>query len=385
MRILAAIMLAVTLPMTSAAYARATDATNVPPTSAITSPTTQLPAPTGPFAVGRNVVHLVDTARKDPWIPAQPRELMVSMYYPAQQGGGQRAPYATDEEIRLLLAGQEMTGVPVQALSKAGTNAVVDAAPVNGSYPLVVLSPGFTASRYTLTALSEELASRGYVVAAVDHAGESFGTEFPGGRMSTCVACKQIDAGTPLSVVAETRAHDVAFLLDSLTAREPVWPHAHLIDTTRIGMAGHSIGGASAAAAMAIDGRVRAGVNMDGSFDGAVPVAGLGQRPFLMLGTDSDSRPGGGGDPSWDEAWGRLRGWKRWLTLVGANHNSFADTLALAEQAGLPNQTALRGGRAVDLTRAYVAAFFDQHLRGVGQPLLDGPAPAYPEVRFNKP
>ncbi|MYS12295.1 alpha/beta hydrolase, partial [Streptomyces sp. SID6041] len=38
--------------------------------------------------------------------------------------------------------------------------------------------------------------------------------------------------------------------------------------------------------------------------------------------------------------------------------------------------------RAVAVTRAYVAAFFDQHLRGLPRPLLDGPSPANPEVHF---
>ncbi|MEU7143646.1 alpha/beta hydrolase [Nocardia sp. NPDC046473] len=382
MRVVAAIMLALTLPAAGVVWALDSEAP--PPRSSLASPMTQLPTPTGSFAVGRNVLHLVDGARKDPWTPTQPRELMVSMYYPAQQSDGVRAPYATDEESRLLIEGAELAGAPVQALSQAGTNAVVDAAPVNGSYPLVVLSPGFTAPRFTLTAVSEELASRGYVVAAVDHAGETFGTEFPGGRMSTCVACQRIGDDGVFTLMAETRARDTVFLLDRLTGPAPIWSHARLIDATRIGMAGHSIGGASAAAAMALDARVRAGVNMDGSFQGVVPTGGLGERPFLMLGVDGQTSPGGG-DSSWDEAWTRLHGWKRWLTVVGAEHDSFADTGTLAEQAGASSKAALRGNRAVDLTRIYVAAFFDQHLRGIEQPSVDALAAAFPEVRANNP
>ncbi|MFI6172393.1 alpha/beta hydrolase family protein [Nocardia sp. NPDC051052] len=379
MRAVAAIMLALTVPAAGLVWALDSE-TTAPPRSAVSTPGTQLPTPTGSFTVGRNVLHLVDAARQDPWTPTQSRELLVSMYYPAQQSEGVRAPYATDEESRSLIEGAGLTGVPVQALSKAGTHAVVDAAPVDGSYPLVVLSPGFTAARFTLTAVSEELASRGYVVAAVDHAGESFGTEFPGGRMSPCVACERIGEDGAFTLMAETRARDTSFLLDRLTGPAPIWPHANLIDATRIGMAGHSIGGASTAAAMAIDARVRAGVNMDGSFQ--VPADGLGERPFLMLGVDGQTSPGGG-DPSWDEAWTRLHGWKRWMTVVGAEHDSFADTGTLAEQAGASGKTALPGNRAVDITRTYVAAFFDQHLRGIARPSLDDLASTFPEVRSN--
>ncbi len=44
---------------------------------------------------------------------------------------------------------------------------------VSAALPLIVLSPGFTMPRSTLTALAEDLASHGYVVAGVDHTYES--------------------------------------------------------------------------------------------------------------------------------------------------------------------------------------------------------------------
>ncbi|KIA64484.1 alpha/beta hydrolase family protein [Nocardia vulneris] len=344
----------------------------------------RLPTPTGQFAIGRDVLHLVDPARDDPWTPGTPRELMVSMYYPAHAGAGAFESYASAAEISALLAGSALDQeIPAETLSAIRMHSVAGAPPVDGTYPLVVLSPGLTAPRYTLTALSEELTSRGYIVAAVDHAGESFGTEFPDGRLSTCVVCQRIEAGLPLSAVVETRARDVTFLLDRLTGAQPSWAHTQMIDTARIGMAGHSLGGAAAAATMAADSRVRAGVNMDGSFFDDTSATGLGDRPFLLFGTDAETRPGGH-DSSWDHAWTALHGWKRWLTVVGADHNSFLDTPALlgADAAATP---ALPGHRAVELTRAYVAAFFDQHLRALPQPLLDGADPAFPEIRSYTP
>jgi dienelactone hydrolase len=390
-RIVPAVVLALALPLTTVAVSAASPVEAADAGSSAIGAVFQLPAPTGAFAVGRNTLHLVEASRPDPWVASDRRELMVSMYYPAHPGAGARARYATSEEIRLLLEGQELAGlVPAGLLSSAGTHSVVDARPVEGSYPMVVLSPGFTASRYTLTALAEELAARGYVVAAVDHANESYGTEFPGGRVSTCVACERTVNEETLGVVTEIRAADVSFLLDRLTAPDSAWPHSRLIDRGRVGMAGHSIGGASAAEAMAPDDRVRAGINMDGSFHISMHSDGVGDRPFLMMGTDDEVHRPGGQDPTWDAAWGRLVGWKRWLTVAGAGHASFIDIPALAERLGIPGAAlqigaALPGGRSVDLTRAYVGAFFDLHLRGVPQPLLDGPSPVYPEVRFNNP
>lgn len=39
----------------------------------------------------------------------------------------------------------------------------------------------------------------------------------------------------------------------------------------------------------------------------------------------------------------------------------------------------------MDITRRYVRAFFDLHLRHRQQPLLDGPSARYPEVGFCTP
>ncbi|MFI6217351.1 alpha/beta hydrolase family protein [Nocardia brasiliensis] len=384
-----AVALVLALTATLAVAACSSGASDQPAAASATASATaaqpgRLPTPTGQFAIGRDVLPLVDPARDDPWTPGTPRELMVSMYYPARAGAGVFEPYASAAEIPALLRGSALDQeIPAETLSAVRTHSVAGAQPVDGAYPLVVLSPGLTAPRYTLTALAEELTSRGYIVAAVDHAGESFGTEFPAGRLSTCVVCQRIEAGLPLSAVVETRARDVTFLLDRLTGAQPGWTHARMIDTARIGMAGHSLGGAAAAATMAADPRVRAGVNMDGSFFDDTVATGLGDRPFLLFGTDAETRPGGH-DSSWDRAWTALRGWKRWLTVVGADHNSFLDTPALlgADAAATP---VLPGHRAVEITRAYIAAFFDQHLRALSQPLLDGADPAFPEIRSYTP
>ncbi|MPY56436.1 alpha/beta hydrolase family protein [Streptomyces spongiae] len=338
----------------------------------------ELPRPTGSLTVGRDTLHLVDTDRPDPWVPqAGARELMVSLYYPARSGRGRTAPYMTTDEARAFLEDRDLAGVvPAETLSGTRTHARVGATPVRGRFPLVVLSPGFTTNRSTLTLLAEELASRGYVVAAVDHAYESVGTTFPGNRLLTCAACDKV--AEPDETVPRGRAQDVSFVLDRLTGRSPAWRHADMIDPTRIGMAGHSIGGASAASTMTGDQRVRAGVNLDGSFFDPVPAGGLGGRPFMVLGTEGE-------DATWVRDWPKLDGWKRWLTVAGSGHFTFTDVPVLADQLGLlPPEEPLSGERSQKITRRYVAAFFDLHLKGDSQPLLDGPSSQYPEVRIHR-
>lgn len=75
-----------------------------------------------------------------------------------------------------------------------------------------------------------------------------------------------------MAAVATGRAKDLSFVLDRLTGRHPAWRHAHMIDPHRIGMAGHSIGGNATASTMAADHRVRAGVDMDGTFFDPIPM-----------------------------------------------------------------------------------------------------------------
>ena len=313
---------------------------------------------------------------------------MASLWYPATPSDGRRARYMTPAESELQLTSRGITGVPQDALSTVRTNAISDATPAGGqrSLPLVVLSPGFTNSRSALTALAEDLASHGYVVAGIDHTYESFATAFPDGRVTTALAREAPRRGPGFwEKVVAGRAADVSFVLGELTGAYRAWPGAGLIDPSRIAMAGHSAGGAAAIAAMLADSRIRAGIDMDGSTHARIPDHGL-SRPFLFLGKQSNYTPGGeGAVTTWERDWKRLTGWKRWLLVADAIHASFTDLGLLADQVGIDVGAGLPGARSLDITRAYVRAFFDQHLRSKPQALLDQPSPRYPEVTFCSP
>jgi hypothetical protein len=131
---------------------------------------------------------------------------------------------------------------------------------------------------------------------------------------------------------------------------------------------------------MLTDPRVDAGVNLDGTFRPALqrPL----HRPFLMLG-DDDGTPAQQ-DTTWHDTWAQLNGWKRWLTVTGSTHSSFTDLAVLADQIGMPLQT-VPGRRMDTITRAYLVAFVDRHLRGRPEPLLRQPSSRFPEVRFWSP
>ncbi|TQF02528.1 hypothetical protein E6W39_09880 [Kitasatospora acidiphila] len=95
---------------------------------------------------------------------------MVSMYYPARPGTGGPAPYMTTAGA---LAWMQYDNIPnaaglAPALTATRTWAYTDARPAPGRFPLVLLSPGLTMPRSTLTSVAVDLASRGYVGAFFD-------------------------------------------------------------------------------------------------------------------------------------------------------------------------------------------------------------------------
>jgi hypothetical protein len=107
-----------------------------------------------------------------------------------------------------------------------------------------------------------------------------------------------------------------------------------------------------------------------------------------MLMTAANSRAT---QPSVAELWSRLRGWRLNVQAEGALHTSYCDVQFLVPQLAHAlgmSDADLQGwigtldpARAVRIQQAYPLAFFDLHLRHRGH-LLDGPSPAFPEVKF---
>lgn len=345
-----------------------------------------LPAPTVRRPVGTLALHLVDRARPDPFPPVPgPRELMVQLWYPALRAAGlPRAPYTTARVAAVIETDLPLKPGTIGALRPT---ARTGAPPAPGALPLLLLGHGRKGGRSNCTALAEELAAHGYLVAAIDHTYDAAAVEFPDGRLIRSAlsdAPEDWDAAEHKEIAA--RVGDLRFVATELTtgptARRPGLPKA---DPRRIGALGHSMGGSAAAEAVRRDDRLVAGLDLDGGLFGS-PVAELGlDRPFLLLTSLADH-------DTWSRWRAHQRGWGRQLRLGGAGHLSFTD---LPHAAG-PGELAahlpadvyaellgtVAPGRATELTRAYTRAHFDRFLRGRPSALLDGPTSRYPEIEF---
>lgn len=398
----AAIVLALAATAPGPATAQSKD--SIGPAAAATL---ELPRPTGPHRVGRTELHLVDEGRQDPFETSKPRELMISVWYPAAPtaaAGG--AAYIASGAGKLVAEAllKPMGVEPARLdLSAIRTHASAEAAPAKGRYPVVLYSPGGGFSRSFGTVLVEDLASRGYVVVTIDHTYEALAVEFPDGRV---VARAMPKGEGVLQRTIAARVADARFVLSALegsVGRRLPNGLASRMDFSRVGMFGHSAGGFTALQAMAQDRRIDAAANLDGSLAysmsksiyGEVVEQGL-NRPFLLMGagvSGKERRPHTHQwAPDWHRLWARSAGWKRDLYIEKGEHLSFSDHAALlpaiARAVKLPplvTSSALGAAdpaRVIAIERAYLAAFFDQHLKGKRQPLLDAASPLHPEATF---
>ncbi|GAA4691317.1 lipase [Phytohabitans rumicis] len=351
-----------------------------------------LPAPTGAHRIGTVSLHLVDSSRPDPWVPAQrTREIMVQLWYPATNVRAYpKAPWVSPAVAEVLNPPGSGVLLPV-------THGHVGAPVRPGRHPVVVYSPGFSIDRAASTALVEDLASRGFIVVTIDHTHEAPLVEFPGGRVEVAaipVPTTPEEEEQILTRALAVRVADARFTVNQLAAinkgRNPDAARRPLprglrgaLDMSRVGMFGHSFGGAATAQTMYEDRRVRAGLNMDGTVFGRVVTAGL-NRPFLLLGSQAEDEP----DETWVTLWANLRGPRHQLELLGSGHLSFSDYQVLLPQSGVPAEDlepllgTIDGERSVAVQRAYVAAFFDRYLRWGDGRLLTGPSRRYPEMRI---
>ncbi|MGW4532418.1 alpha/beta hydrolase family protein [Nocardia sp. NPDC004340] len=339
--------------------------------------TINLPAPTGPDAVGVTEWHLIDVNRADPWDTSRRRELMVQIWYPADDADpAPMAPWMPPGGLEEQRFGLTQAGVASDswALAPSHSRSEAQARVGRGKFPILLYSPGLDDTTGLSTAQAEDLASHGYVVVAINHTHEAFAVQFPDGRTERSAVPLDSALNVLSDMLVPIRVADARFVLDQLSATAghstdagPALPQ-HLaddLDLTKVGMFGHSLGGSTTAQTMHDDSRIAAGVNLDGPILGSVSTDGLA-RPLLMLASDTSPWFG---NPGWEPYWATNTGLKLPLRIAGTRHMSFTDEqviVARLDTAGLLNDEvknvaigSIDAIRSVDLQRSYLLAYFD--------------------------
>jgi pimeloyl-ACP methyl ester carboxylesterase len=339
------------------------------------------PPPSGPYHVGYTQHVFNHTTPNDPVAPQNASSvLLATIYYPTLTipvPGNNTAPYLDPTTAQLW---GSALGYPNGSLESLTTWNVYQARALDkgvSQKPTVIFSPGGGENAIMYNALNSELASQGYTVLALDHPGETPYLQLPDAE-----GVYGIDIYAVWNTTLQTAVYNMR-VSDSLAVIRDLFPaYAESIDapfnTTHYIAIGHSLGGAAAAGALAVEPSLLGGVNMDGLFIDLPDV----KEPFLML-AGAEHTPTV--DPSWSPFSANQSGWWQWVNVTGSSHQNFADLGDWVDLQDLRNKTltpvaTIWGPRMDHIVKTFMLAFFN-FVTGEGK-WLDVPSQAFPEVVY---
>jgi predicted dienelactone hydrolase len=367
---------------------------------------TTLPAPTGPFAIGRTTYVWSDAAQSDLMAPpGTKRELLAWIWYPAAP----QQPFQTDDDYlpapwRTALErqiGVLLTQFLTRDLSQVRAHSVcnTEVSPKERSYPVVFMRAGLAALTTDYTSLAEDLASHGYVVVGFDAPYRSLVVVFPDGRVIARAPQNNADLvnGPQKEQLAiklvQAWSADLGFALDQLERLNTYDPSGRFLgrlDMQRVGVFGHSLGGASALQFCHDDSRCKVGIDVDGAPLGSVIGAGVIQ-PFMFLLSDHGSEADAETRPvlaNIHSIYDRLPSDRRLQIVIrGANHFGFSDSGAMLRSPPVMQMlhmlgiVRLDGRRQIAVTAHCISTFVDVYLKGAPAAELQAQS-EYPEIEY---
>ncbi|MEQ8671855.1 MAG: hypothetical protein RLP44_05275 [Aggregatilineales bacterium] len=378
-----------------------------------TQPAGTFPSLSGQYAIGQTMRAITDQSRDEIFTDdtTDKRTLAVTFYYPAElDATAQPAPYMTEVEARAFAA---VMGVPPALTQSLQPNLYNDApvAPIEGGYPVLLFMPGLGTPVHLYTALLEQIASHGYVVVVVDPVFSSAISFYPDGQYVTAVlAGMDVEGDAMSNLLIQSWVNDARFVLDWLDdVNISDGQLSGQLDLSRIGMFGHSFGGATALQAAYDDPRIVAAIDMDGRLFGTVMSDAL-VTPFLIMSSEGETDLSA---VEVSDAQLEAQGMTReqleatetqnladqmrlltvsptsyQLTIAGTQHNSYVSDLTFVHDL-VPQLVTdemvgtIASTRMLQIQNDYIVAFFDTYVKGEQSGLLtDPPNLDYPEVTF---
>ena len=334
----------------------------------------QIPAPSGPYAVGSTRLRWIDTSRPEVLTeePDDFREVAALVWYPAQPGTGQEAGYFPNLSSLsdTLIESGELIWWQVSGLRLVSSEIRLDANLIKpeAPFPVVILSPGNGTNVEFYSRLAGEIASQGYLVIGINHPYDvpavqlSSGEVAPYDKHQWLLDAKGHQAYSAGRVLVRTA--DMLYVLDQLAELNSTGRFAGAMDLNAVAAAGHSLGGITASEACKADARLKACLNFDGIQMGGPfsmdETAFPPQQPFLFLTKESELPP---------KLMERFESMPEsyWVVIHGASHQSFTDGPVL-QPSLLPGPN--DADRLMGLIRQYTLAFLDSTLKGQTSDLL---------------
>lgn len=383
-------------------------------------PVFNLPKPDGLYKVGTQTFHFIDNDREETFTEDKndKRELMVQIWYPAQNTESKKHEMLFPDNKQTFKKYKEAYSTELKIpqfvfdyWKYIGSNAFENADIMQSSkpYPLVIICHGMGTSRILHSSQAEELASHGFIVAAIDHTYNTIATAFPDGRVTGYKAELTLnDFYSSTSRVGDIWTEDVNFVInqmEKLNSGGRAVKFKEKIDLNNIGIMGHSFGGATAFNAFYNNKKIKAGIDMDGS------LYEMGNKdkiakPFMFMQSEDSIRQKNKEIMNDELKRGKLSrdkynqiierqekenniindtikhgGYS--IYIEGTSHYNFTDLQLFSELLKLTGMTGkIKGKRGAYIVNQYVLDFFNKYLKETEGKLMNGPDSKYPEVKF---
>ncbi len=368
-------------------------------------PMFKLPAPSGRYPVGTRMLYLTDFNRAEmhSWAKPGNREVVVQLWYPAATAKWRKAVYRRKKETTRRSS--------YQAVLK--THSLQDAPMATGPFPVVVFNPAWWGFRNRSTFLTQDLASHGFVVAAISHPYNSSLVELADGTVANPNYSQDLGFSMAEYIPIQERfamaeeelaiqTADCRFVLDELEKldRTPGHPLESRLRMDRVGAFGYSFGGGVSAELAREDHRVLSALELDGVLHGAAAVHGL-DKPVLLMDAPWMLSPGqfteNWAPKSADntrvaetaQLWNTIAESKARLlekcggilvVIEGLGHFDFMDQIFMSPLHRFSLAGAVAPKRLAHIANTYISAFFEQTLLDKPSPLFSDGAKDFPEV-----
>lgn len=339
-----------------------------------------LPTPTGPYTVGVRSYHVVDDSREE-WFTMDDeldyREVMIKVWYPSNYDGFENRIQYMDEITFDWLRNQgpvPLISIPKDAYTFVNPYLYENISPVsNASFPVLLFSPGYDGVDTIYTSFIDELVSHGYIVVSMNHPYVSGVTVFPDNR-AVYMANRPGNFSESVEFLRQSQRtviDDSLFVLDvveELNRTDPILSGS--FDCSKVGMFGHSFGGAATMSCCYEDERIQAGFTLDGVVYDEF-LTGSIDTPFLLMCAENRFN-----HSSYDHVWNQFSTDAYQVGILGSTHFGFTDVGVLLSHMLplIPSSTlgfgSIDSNQLIKITRLFELAFFDVFLKGYEKEVL---------------
>ncbi|MGG4094456.1 alpha/beta hydrolase family protein [Paenibacillus lautus] len=197
--------------------------------------------------------------------------LAISIFYPSSEGSPLRGLdlYAPCQmEVAAIL--REM-GVNLENLNVTDNLTTSDKTDENkGTWPVILLSPGFGVERDMYLGIISNLVPKGYIIVTISAPHESVFTVYPDGsyiKQGKEMAELKSSDYSGWHRLLESRSRSVTVVMEYLETLNQSDPELEgLFDLKNVAAVGHSLGGAAVLEAAKLENRIKAAILLDPSF-----------------------------------------------------------------------------------------------------------------------